>query len=243
MIDIHSHILPAMDDGSRSIEESLQMARMAVESGVKAVTATPHCVDDRIDEIQESIYYLKEALEEFHIPLKLYMGMEIFGTESTAELLQKGELCTLNSSRYPLIEFDFDSDGEEETDILQDVIQAGFRPIVAHPERYLYVQHDPYLINEWYDMGCLFQINRGSLLGRFGRGSKNIAMQLIERGFATVVASDAHYINTRTLWMADVEQFLIEEFSVETAKVLLRKNPRKLLNNEELPFGRPKWFI
>jgi len=243
MIDIHSHILPAIDDGARSLEESLQMARMAVESGIKAVAATPHCVDDRTEEVQAVLTFLQDALDEFQIPLKLYRGMEIFGTENTALLLQNEELCTLNGSRYPLIEFDFDSDGEEETEILQDVIQAGFRPVVAHPERYHYIRRDPYLVNEWYDMGCLFQINRGSLLGRFGRGPKRMAMELVGRGFAAVVASDAHYANTRTQWMADVRNLLKDEFSTEIAEVLLKKNPRCLLNNEEIPFGKPKWFV
>lgn len=242
MIDIHSHILPAIDDGSRTLEESLHMAQMAVESGIKAIVTTPHCVDDRSDEIQTAFVFLKEALEKFHIPLKLYMGMEIFGTEDTASLLKNEELFTLNGSRYPLIEFDFDSDGEEETDILEDVIRAGFRPVVAHPERYRYLRRDPYLINEWYHMGCLFQINRGSLLGRFGRGPQKMAMELIDRGFTVAVASDAHYANTRTQCMEDVAQLLKAEFSEETARVLLKKNPRHLLNDEEIPFEKPIWF-
>ncbi|MBQ7051063.1 MAG: hypothetical protein IJN87_10580 [Firmicutes bacterium] len=242
MIDLHSHILPGLDDGSSSLEESLQMARLAVESGIKAVVATPHCTYDRTAEVRSAVRLMRKALEEFEIPLRLYAGMEIFGIEETTALLQKGQLITLNHSRYPLIEFDFESDGEEETYILQSVVRAGYRPVVAHPERYRYVQHDPELINQWHEMGCLFQINRGSLLGRFGRGAQNMAMELIGRGFAAAVSSDAHGAGMRTQWMKDVKKLIIEEFSREAAEVLLHRNPGKILKNEEIPLIRPEWF-
>ena len=108
MIDLHCHILPQVDDGSQSLKDSLDMARLAAESGVTAVAATPHCVDGGATVIRERVLLLREALEEAQIPLRLYMGMEIFGTSYTAELLSEGRLMTLNGSRYPLIEFRFD---------------------------------------------------------------------------------------------------------------------------------------
>ena len=107
MIDLHSHILPELDDGSDSLAESLAMARMAVDSGVTAMVATPHCAFDRRDEVLESWKLLSQALKETRIPLKLYPGMEIFGTDETVRLLREGKLLTLNGSRYPLVEFDF----------------------------------------------------------------------------------------------------------------------------------------
>ena len=165
MIDLHCHILPELDDGSQSLEESLAMARMAVNSGVRAMAATPHCMGERAEEVYGTWSLLRQALEETGVPLKLYPGMEIFGTPDTARLLREGKLFTLNGSRYPLIEFAFQSSGEEETLILRSVCRAGFRPLVAHPERYTYLQHDPEIVNRWCRLGCLFQVNRGSLLG------------------------------------------------------------------------------
>lgn len=135
MIDLHCHILPELDDGSQSLEESLAMARMAVNSGVRAMAATPHCMGERAEEVYGTWSLLRQALEETGVPLKLYPGMEIFGTPDTARLLREGKLFTLNGSRYPLIEFAFQSSGEEETLILRSVCRAGFRPLVAHPER------------------------------------------------------------------------------------------------------------
>ena len=242
MIDLHSHILPEQDDGAQNLRDSLEMARMAVESGVTAMVATPHCAGDRSREVYGAWKLLRQALAEARIPLKLLPGMEIFGTPDTASLLQEKKLFTLNGSRYPLIEFSFRSDGEEETGILRSVCRAGYRPLVAHPERYVYVQEDPELINRWHQMGCLFQVNRGSLLGRFGRREQRMAAELVGRGFATVVASDAHSARMRTPWMKDVQQLLSREYAPVCAEVLLRENPRRILKNQELPPVRPEWF-
>lgn len=242
MIDLHSHILPELDDGSRSLGESLDMARMAVESGVTAMVATPHCTHDRAGEVMAQWQLLTEALREARIPLKLFPGMEVFGTWDTVRLLREGRLLTLNGSRYPLVEFDFHSTGEEETQILRAICKAGFRPVVAHPERYAWVQRDPRILNRWHRMGCLLQVNRGSLLGRFGRHAQRTAWELVDRGFAAAVASDAHSCRTRTPWMEDVQALLAREISPLCARTLLEDNPLKILKNEELLPVEPEWF-
>ena len=242
MIDLHSHILPELDDGSNSLQESLAMARMAVESGVTAMAATPHCADARAGEVYAAWKLLSQALKENRIPLKLFPGMEIFGTEDTLQLLQEGKLFTLNGSRYPLIEFSFHSDGERETRILHRLCKAGLRPIVAHPERYSYVQYDPELLNRWYRMGCLMQVNRGSLLGRFGSRAQEMAEELVVRNFAAVVASDAHSPLIRTPWMEDVRNLLSQEFSPAYARMLLLENPRRILKDDIIPPVEPEWF-
>lgn len=242
MIDLHSHILPELDDGAQSLNESLDMARMAVDSGVRILVATPHCARDRAKEVHSAWVLLRQALQETGIPLKLILGMEIFGTQDTVRLLREGRLFTLNGSRYPLIEFSFHSSGEEETKILRDVIWAGYTPVVAHPERYAYIQQDPRLINEWKRMGCLFQINRGSLLGRFGGEAQKMGLALVGRGFATAVASDAHSTRLRTPWMRDAQELLEREFPASAAQYLLVRNPRSILKNEPLYPADPEWF-
>lgn len=243
MIDLHSHILPGLDDGARDLEESLRMADMAVRSGVTAMVATPHCAGDRTVEIRESLAYLRAGLHSSRIPLRVYAGMEIFGGPDTAAMLQRGELLTLAGSRYVLMEFEFESDGETQTQVLQSVVQAGFTPLVAHPERYRYVRENPEWINLWKRMGCLFQVNRGSLLGRFGPGARHMAMELTGRGFATVVASDAHSASMRTPWMGDVWELLSRRFSPDAAVWLLRNNPGRILKNEQIPPAEPEWFV
>lgn len=242
MIDLHCHILPQMDDGAHDLDEALHMAHLAVRSGVTDIVVTPHCMDGGAQPVAENVAMLQEVLQEIHIPLRLYPGMEIFATPDTARLLQQGSLLTLNGSRYPLVEFDFVSDGEQETQILQSILQAGYTPLVAHPERYEYTQQDPQLLNLWVRMGCLLQVNKGSVLGRFGERTRQLALAMVDRGFATVVASDAHSPRRRTPWMRDAWELLSQELSPVAAEYLLRRNPASILKNEELPSAEPEWF-
>jgi protein-tyrosine phosphatase len=185
---------------------------------------------------------LRDALSEANIPIMLYPGMEIWGTPDTAEMLALGRLLTINGSRYPLVEFPFNSTGVNETHILEDIIQAGFIPIVAHPERYSYIQQDPGLVNLWKEMGCGFQINRGSFFGHFGEKAKAVAYELTSRGFATTVATDAHSDQHRIPYLRDARVLLNREFSSDAAQYLLRHNPLRILRNEDLPQIEPEWF-
>lgn len=250
MIDIHAHILPGVDDGSPSLESSLEMAALAVESGVHTIIVTPHCnlpeefgaagLDTR--GIYRHVEELSRMLSREGIPLHLYPGMEIFGTMQTAQRLREGTLCTLAGSRYPLIEFPFVDYAEEATEILESVLRLGLRPIVAHPERYRYTQMQPQLLNLWTDMGCLLQVNRGSLLGRFGEREEELSHALVGRGFAAFVASDAHSPVVRTPWMLDVREMLAQEYSEKTAYALLEGNPVRVLKNQEIIIPEPDWF-
>lgn len=242
MIDLHCHILPGLDDGSESFEESLAMAAMAAGHGIRHIAATPHCVTGTARDVTEGVAMLQELLLEEHIPVRLYPGMEIFGTYDTARLLRERKLLTLNGSRYPLIEFAFHTDGEEETDILQSVIDAGFTPLVAHPERYDCIRHMPELVNRWKKMGCLFQVNRGSLLGRYGYSIQQMGMALVRRGFATVVATDAHSPAVRTPRARDVYELLFQSVSPVAAEMLMHRNPEWILHDKLLPPAEPDWF-
>ena len=248
MIDIHAHILPGIDDGAENLDSALEMAVLAVESGVTVLAATPHCVEFSHQpnlwgpELMDSIRDFQKELDNAGIPLKIVPGMEIFGTENVPALLKEKKMIGLNGSNYPLVEFPFYNYGGRATEILEEILAVGMRPVVAHPERYLYVQEDPSLLNLWVQMGCLLQINKGSLLGRFGRYEEQLAYELVDRGFAFAVASDAHSPQRRTTWMKDVERLLREEFSDSAAEALLNRNPMKLLNNETIRGKEPHWF-
>ena len=247
MIDIHAHILPGIDDGSPSMDASIEMAQLALESGVRAMIATPHCDLPgehcvAAQDIPLRVDVLTQSLRDAGLPLHIYRGMEIFGTPQTAERLKRGALCTLAASRYPLIEFPFYDYGPQATEILRSVLRLGLRPIVAHPERYAYTQAEPQLLNTWAAMGCLLQINRGSMLGRFGGRAEALAHGMLERGFVSFVASDAHSPVARTPWMRDAAVFLLREYSGELAQKLLDQNPRCVLRDVEIETDEPEWF-
>lgn len=248
MIDIHAHILPEVDDGSDSLESSLEMADMAVRSGVKAIVATPHCnIPDGecirdAQMMHEEVLAFRQALSEYRIPLKIYEGMEIFGAENTVERFYAKELTTLNRTVYPLVEFPFAYYADEATDLLRDLISMKLRPIVAHPERYDYVLQEPTLLNRWFSMGCYLQVNRGSLLGRFGEQIEDLSFSMLERGFISFIASDAHSPEFRTTWMQDVKEMVTEEMGAENAHVLLTVNPSRMLSNLNIEREDPLWF-
>ena len=248
MIDLHAHILPSVDDGAFNPEESLQMARMAVRSGVTAMVATPHCnvPDDHHAlwsiAVTAATETMRIILQQEEIPLQLYCGMEIYGTPDVPRRLIEGKLHTLNDSRYPLIEFPFYDYAEEATDVLEALLRIGYRPVVAHPERYVYLQEQPQLLNIWTDMGCLLQLNRGSLFGRFGQRAESLSHGLVERGFAACIASDAHTSSVRTPWLKDVHDLICREYSYELADVLLRENPQRILKDREVEIEEPEWF-
>lgn len=248
MIDVHVHLLPEVDDGAKDMNEALEMAALAVESGVSVICVTPHSSaygrhrnhDD--EEYRQRFKELQAAIEKEGLNLKLVPGMEIFGTYDVMQCLKSGQLIGLNHSRYPLVEFPFDDYAAEATEILEEIIEMGLVPVVAHPERYVYVQEDPRLMNLWAELGCLFQINKGSLLGRFGSRVQRLAWELVFRGFACVVASDAHSADHRSTWMREIKAVLGEELSKEEMNQLLRVRPGMLIEDKEIVMNEPEWF-
>lgn len=248
MIDIHAHILPGLDDGARDLESALAMAELAAESGVTVIVATPHsnlpgCRANYWDgELRREFVNFQKALNDAEAAVTIFPGMEIFGTPDVPELLREGKLITLARSRYLLIEFPFQDYDRQATQILANVAAMGYRPVVAHPERYRYVQEFPPLLNRWVEMGCLLQVNKGSLMGRFGRAEEMLSLSLLDRGFAAFVASDAHSPAVRTTWMMDVRDFLSEEYSEPLAQLLLEDNPKKLLEDADIQIKEPEWF-
>ncbi len=240
MIDIHSHILPGVDDGSDSMETSLEMLSMAAESGVRAIFATPHanCRGEfdnyASDRLKFALMELRRAAAEERIPIKICRGMEVLATDDMPELLEDGLIWTMNGTRYFLTEFNF----EEEPDFFFDIIgrcrDYGFRPIIAHPERYFAIREDPQLAYELCMAGSALQLNKGSLLGRFGPEVQETAELLIDHRLAACVASDAHGAEVRTTDMSEIADLLNERWGSRLTRLLLSENPAKIIAGERL---------
>lgn len=239
MIDIHCHILPVFDDGSESMAESLAMARMAVASGVTGIVTTSHFPGQpasirRLKLLLERFDALKEALLDENIPLKLYLGAEILCLPETPLLAQKHALPTIGDTNYLLTEFHFGESGAYMTQMLEMLIDAGYRPVIAHPERYACVQQDPWLVQHWFEqMNCVLQLNKGSVLGAFGGRVQQTAHLLLDQGLAHVIASDAHGAAKRTPHMGQLTQWLKDHCDPEYVQVLLQRNPARIIE------GRP----
>lgn len=239
MIDIHCHILPGIDDGSSGPEESLEMARMAVWSGVTQIAATPHFEGtaeslDRLPVIRERLRSLRADLEQADIPLRLSGGAEILCLPDTPELAARHQLPTYEGTNYILTEFYFDETYAYMDQMLTELLGFGYRPVVAHPERYEVVQRDPALLRRWARMGCALQLNKGSVLGAFGSRAENAANGILELGLAHLIASDAHGCTARTPHMEQLSRWASEACEEDYARILLTENPRRILQGKPL---------
>ena len=228
MIDIHTHILPGVDDGSPDLTDSLLMADLAAEGGTSVVIATPHSHVHREDpgghllRIRESFQRLSEAVSERNIPVELLLGMEIFCAGDLLEGLENGWFIPMCGTDRYLIEFRFGAPRSECRAHIDTVLEFGGIPVIAHPERYECIQKDPEEAKRWMRRGCRLQINKGSVFGSFGRASRRTALLLLDNRLVTYVGSDAHSPYRRTTYMGDIRDFLSEEYSPGTAAELLQ---------------------
>lgn len=201
MIDLHTHILPGLDDGAQTIEDSLEMARAFVAEGVTSVAATPHVRDDyptSADSMLQAVDALRAALEGAEIALTLVPGAEL--AVDALERLPKNELQRLTlaaSSRYILVETPYYGWPPELPERILDLRVEGFIPILAHPERNAEVQAAPSLLGPLVQGGTLVQVTAASLDGRLGAGPRETARRLLDGGLAHMLASDAHMPEVR----------------------------------------------
>lgn len=249
MIDIHTHILPGLDDGARDMEDSLSMAALALKSGVHTLVATSHAntggffKEYSIEEYLQRLEAFRKALDEVKLPLRVFSGMEIYMTREVPRMIREGRLLSLNQTGYFLTEFSFGIEQEEMDEMLHDLMELGVTPVIAHPERYRCVQESESGIAKWKNRGCLLQVNRGSIFGKFGSGAKQCVDRLLDQHMVTCIASDAHKPYERTTYMADIKEYMEQEYSFEYSKKLLYDNPKRILKekrwyNEEIKIGK-----
>lgn len=203
MIDIHTHVIPYLDDGSPNLETSLEMIKHEIAIGVKEIYCTPHHIYHRyeksVEEIKKNFQLLKDAVEKENLPIKLYLGQEICYThrENTLEMLSKGELLTLNNTNRILLEFSFTREPEDILDIIYNFNIKGYEVIIAHVERYEWMTLDK--IKALRNEEAKIQINSNSILGLTGGKEKRFVKKLLKLDLVDYVASDTHSFRPSTL--------------------------------------------
>jgi len=243
MIDIHCHILPGFDDGASSLEEAVSMASMAASSGVTAIVATPHFPGKaeslrRMNELVDKYQLLRDALLHRDIPLTLIPGAEILCLPETVHLARRHALPTIGDTSYLLAEFFFNESPSYMSQTLHALADEGYRPVVAHPERYKAVQQNPRLLRFWFEQGYVLQVNKDSLLGLFGPQVQTCAEQILQSGMAHIIASDAHSPRRRTPHMGTLRMWAAESCSPSYFRILTQRNPARLIQNQDMvPIG------
>ena len=239
MVDVHCHILPNVDDGAASFDEALVMARLAVDSGVHAIAATPHFYGNResleqIPVILERLEALQREIDREGLPLKLYPGVEVLSTPETPKLAAQRLLPTVGKGKYFLTEFFFDESIAFMDETLEQIAALGYIPMVAHPERYFAVQKNLKTVHRWFRAGYAIQVNKGSILGAFGARSEAAVRELLAMGFVHLVASDAHHADHRTPHMTEVLLQCREELGREYSQILFSENPGRVVEGRPL---------
>ncbi len=196
MIDLHCHILDGLDDGPSTLDESLAIDRQAAADGIKSMVATPHvcngvyCGSAAL--ITQKVKALNEELGKANIPLTVYPGAEVQLVPRLTGLLRRGEVCTINNSRYVLIELPPTFLPETVKDEFFALRVNGYIPVLAHPERHPRVKSDLGYLAELVQMGTLCQLTAQSLTGEFGRTAQAAAEKMVENGMAHILATDSH---------------------------------------------------
>lgn len=227
MIDIHTHILPFVDDGSNDLASSLNMLREEVKQGVTGVVLTPHYRASFVktpDQLKEEFEKFKVAVENENIGIDLYLGQEIHYNSDTKRLYKEKSLLTLGESNFVLVEFDFVHKCEV-AEAVHELKCEGLRPIIAHPERYDYLTIDD--IYEIKTVGGFIQVNADSIVGPNKKHYKKFIKGMFKEGFVDFVASDVHY--GRLNCMEEAFKHVQKRYGVDAAEVTFRLNAKHIL--------------
>ncbi|OGL43522.1 MAG: hypothetical protein A2161_14360 [Candidatus Schekmanbacteria bacterium RBG_13_48_7] len=243
-IDIHCHLIPGIDDGPETMEESLQMCRMAYEDGSETIVATPHVnpgvFDNDWETISAGFNSLEKAVKSAGIPLQLYAGADVRMNEMLMKNTDPDEFITINHNNvYMLLEFP-DSLIPPNTDhFIFNIKLKGITPILTHPERNYEVQRNPNILFHLVNMGTLVQITAMSLIGEFGENLRDLCELLLTSNLVHVVASDAHSVNHRPPLLREAFNLTAELIGEKQALCLFTDTPGKIVAGEEITPEEP----
>jgi len=237
MIDLHCHILPGLDDGAKTIEDSLAMAEDAIQDGITHVVATPHADTDYSFDYAKVRAARDELQKRVEGRLTLATGCDFhLDHENLSRLKKDAAPYCINQKDYLLVEFNEFSIPPAMDQTLHDLQLMGLRPIITHPERNGILRAKPERLLGWVQQGCFVQITAGSLAGVFGPGAREDAWTWIDNGLAHFVSSDGHNTAQRPVKLKFAFDAIAQHRGKAIAKALLEDNPRAALNGEHLPY-------
>lgn len=237
-IDIHNHTIWGVDDGIQEKEETIQALKNASNDGIVGLCVTPHIKPGEINEtlfntIKQRFSVFESIASDYGI--QAFLGSEVLINYDLFDVIDNELYLTINNTNYLLVEFNLGRDItsiEYIDEYLQDLIDRGFRPIIAHVERYFPKGIDLSIVKKWKNYGCIFQMNRTSLLGIHGKVLKENSIKLLKNKWVSLVSSDAHSAEgMRKLKLSDTYEVLGKLVGYNNARILLYDNPNYILNN------------
>ena len=242
MIDFHTHIIPNIDDGSRSIEETFDLIQEAKEAGFEGIILTSHYIENYYEtESYERDVWVKaisDSLKSKGMDTKLYLGNEIYMSENLMELLIQGKASTINNGSYVLFELPLNIEPINLYDVIYSMQQNKIVPILAHPERYTFVQKDPNLIYDLVEKGVLMQANYGSILGQYGEKAQLFIRKFLENNMIHFLGSDVHRKNTIYKRIPQALNEIKHIIGTKKLNELTIINPKLVLENKRIDVPR-----
>jgi protein-tyrosine phosphatase len=247
VIDLHSHILPGIDDGATSLEMSLEMARMFAADGVTTVACTPHILPGVFHNtgphIKELTAWLQQHLDHQGIPLRVVPGCDGHIVPDFVPQLQKGHLLPLGESRYVLVEPPHNKAPPKIAELFFNILTAGYVPILTHPERLAWIASSYHIIEELFEAGVWMQLTASSVAGDFGKTPKYWSDRMLDEGRVHILATDAHNVEHRPPNLSRGRNAAARRIGEEAAHHLVVTRPAGVLSNVSpaalpLPSGR-----
>lgn len=241
MIDLHSHILPGLDDGSRNLDESLAMAKCAVADGITTMAATPHLFrksvgDSDPDTARKKFGELKSLLAGERVSLDLHLGAEVHIMHNLPAFIREhGRRLAVNEGRYVLLEFPADHVFPGVRELFFDLMSEGFVPIIAHPERNSFFMHHPGLLYQLVQAGALCQLNGGSLTGLYGNRVRETAFLFLENNLLHLMGSDCHNLGSRRPELSGAVAEVAVRKGNRFAAAMVGESARAVLENRDVP--------
>lgn len=235
MIDFHSHILPGIDDGSRNLEQSIAMVNEAKEAGFTKIISTSHYMENYYECNERDRRQLLKKVQGNVQGIELILGNEIYITNNIIELLKNGQASSINGTKYVLFEFPLITTRPmNDKEVIYRLVENGYIPIIAHPERYPFIQENPDYLFELEEMGALFQANYGSIIGMYGLKAKKTLKILLKNNLISFFGSDVHRPEQVYNKMPKIIKKLKKIISNEEFEEFTEINPEKVLKNENI---------
>lgn len=246
MIDFHTHILPNLDDGAKSIEETFNLIKEAKEAGFNGINLTPHYIEEYYEtNVAEREVWLKAISDNLsikNINIDLYLSSEIYVADNIIDLLEEGKASTINNTSYVLFELPLNNEPLNLYDIVYNLISNKLVPILAHPERYSFVQKEPELVYDLIQKGVLIQSNYGSIIGQYGTKAQIIARKLLENNMVHFLGTDVHRQNTIYKKIPMILQEIESIIGKDKLEELTTINPEFALSNKKIDIDNPRMF-
>lgn len=243
MVDMHSHLLFGVDDGTKTIEDALCIVEKAVRAGITDMIATPHAFNPRYhvsaEKVNENTKLLVDAIRMEDLPINIHMGQEVRLHEQLIRNLNIGEAMTLAGSRYLLLELPSHSIPFYTANIIQSVLSEGKIPIIAHPERNRAIAEKPERLERLVRLGALAQVTAGSLSGYFGKKVQKLALELTKLNLIHTYGSDVHDLKNRPFLFNEGLDYLEKKKHHNLVDILLENNER-ILKDEALIISEPE---